>query len=338
MLLSFIYQSHPLKESTMKHKVTLTLLLVLLTLALVFTGCGKKETAAAPAPAQPVATAAPAPAPAPAPAAPAIDKTAVLMAAAEDYFSQVATSNNLIAAKDLKAMLDDNPGATMVIDIRSAADFEAGHIPGAYHSTWADLGTVMEKIPTNRQVVVTCYSGQTAGQAIAALRLAGFNNVKSLTSGMNGWKAAELAADETGARLLSSRSDASSPKNDEQKVLWDAAKAYFKSVGTDGNKLIKPQDLYDTLQTNPKAFTVIDIRGKSDYDAGHIEFSTNTPWAQMGSQLASLPKNGKIVIVCFSGQTAGQTVGVLRTLGFDAYSLQGGINNGWKPAELPLVQ
>lgn len=318
----------------MKHKLSLALLLVLLTFALVFTGCGKKEAAVTPAPAQPAVVAAPAPAP----AAPAIDKNAVLMAAAKDYFDQIATSNNMIGAKDLKAMLDDNPDATLLVDIRSATDFEAGHIAGAYHSNWADLGEVMEKIPTNRQVVVVCYSGQTASQALGALRLAGFTNAKVLTGGMNGWKAAELVGDETGMRALSSRSNVSSPRTEEQKVLWDAAKAYFKSVGTDGNKLIKPQDLYDTIQTNPRAFTIIDIRGKSDYDAGHIEYSTHTAWAQMGNQLASLPKNGKIVIACFSGQTAGQTVGVLRTIGFDAYSLQGGINNGWKPANLPLVQ
>lgn len=320
-------------------KITLLLLFVLLSATLVLTGCGKKEAAAPAAPAAQAAPAQPAPAPQPvAPASPAIDKDAVLLAQAKTYFAQVASNNNLISAKDLSMMLEDNPGATMVIDIRSAADFEAGHIAGAYHSAWAALGDVMGKIPQNRQVVVTCYSGQTAGQAIAALRMAGFNNVKSLTSGMGGWKAAELTADETGMRALADRSDATSPKTDEEKVLWEAAKANFLSVKNDGNKLIKPQDLYDVLQTNPKAFNVIDIRGKDDFAAGHIEFSSNTAWAQMGDALDSLSKNDKIAVVCFSGQTAGQTVGVLRTLGYDAYSLQGGMNNGWKPAGLPLVQ
>jgi rhodanese-related sulfurtransferase/predicted small lipoprotein YifL len=322
----------------MKKRIILMMLLVLLTMTLVFTGCGKKAEEPA-APAAQAAPAQPAAAPQPAePAKPAIDEEAVLLAAAKDYFAQVATSNNLISAKDLSMMLEDNPGATMVVDIRSAEDFAAGHIEGAYHSAMAALGDVMEKIPTNRQVVVTCYSGQTAGQAIAALRLAGFSNVKSLTSGMNGWKAAELTADETGDRPLADRSNASSPKTDEDKVRWEAAKAYFKSVAADGTKLIAPQDLYDALQTNPKAFIVVDIRSKDDFDAGHIEFSTHSAWAQFGDMIESLPENGRIVIACYSGQTAGQTVGVLRTLGFDAYSLRGGMNNGWKPAELPLVQ
>ena len=53
--------------------------------------------------------------------------------------------------------------------------------------------------PTVRSVV-TCYSGQTAGQAVGTLRLAGFTNVKSLKGGMNnGWKAEGLPTDGTGA-------------------------------------------------------------------------------------------------------------------------------------------
>ena len=130
----------------------------------------------------------------------------------------------------------------MIIDIRAAADFEAGHIAGAYHSEWKDLGNVMEKIPTNRQVVVTCYSGQTAGQAIGALRLAGFTNVKTLTGGMNGWKAAELTAVETGEPLASRSNHATEAVSRDP---WDAAKA-LRPVGT-GNKLIKPR-LYDTCR------------------------------------------------------------------------------------------
>jgi rhodanese-related sulfurtransferase len=257
--------------------------------------------------------------------------------AATKYFAALSASNNIMASAELKAMLDDNPDAVVLVDIRSAADFEAGHIEGAYHSAWADLGAVMEKIPTNRQVVIVCYSGQTASQALGALRLAGFTNAKVLTGGMNGWKGAGLEGTETGMRALAERSTVSSAKNDEQQVLWDAAKAYYKSVGSDGNKIIAPQALHDALDTNPKAFRVIDIRGKSDWDEGHIVGSTHVAWAQFAAVLPSLSKSEKVVIVCFSGQTAGQTVGVLRTLGYDAYSLQGGMNNGWKPAKLPMV-
>lgn len=186
----------------MKRRFIVALFVLLLAFALVFTGCAKKEEAK-PAP----AAAAPAPAPAVAAKA-AVDKDAVLMAAAKDYFAQLATGNNLINAADLKQMLSDNPDALFLVDIRKAADFEAGHIEGAYHSEWADLGKVMEKIPTNRQVVIICYSGQTAGQALGALKLAGFN-AKSLLSGMGAWKDEPTV---TGMNALSARNNVSSPR------------------------------------------------------------------------------------------------------------------------------
>lgn len=306
-------------------KRRLTLLIVLLALVLAFTGCTKKAAA----PAAPVAVAPAAPVEV---AKPALDKDAVLLKAAQEYFAQLANGNNMMPAKDLKQMMDDNPDAVVVVDIRRAADFEAGHIPGAFHSEWADLGKVMEKIPTNRQVVVACYSGQTAGQAVGALRLAGFNNVKSLAAGMGSWS----FDTETGTRDMASRSNVSSPKGEEQEILWEAAKANFVSVGKDGNKIIQGQALLDQLETNPRAFKVIDIRGEADWAEGHVMGSTHVAWAQFGTILPSLDKKDRIVIVCFSGQTAGQTVGVLRSMGYDAYSLAGGMNNGWKPAGLPM--
>jgi rhodanese-related sulfurtransferase len=321
----------------MKRKMLFGSVILLVFLLIMLSGCAKKEAAApAPTPAPAVAAA---PAPTPPPAAPAIDKEAILLKAGKAYFPLVAQSNNLISSADVAAMLQDNPDAIVIIDIRSAADFEAGHIPGAYHSVWAKVGEIMEKIPQNRQVVIACYSGQTAGQTVGALRLAGFSNVKSLTSGIrNGWVPAGFTTEETGMRAATELSNVSSPKNDEQQVLWDAVKNYFLSVGKDGNKLISSQDLYDAIQANPKAFTVVDIRSKEDYDKGHIEFSVHSAWAQFGNMIDTLPKNGKIVVACYSGQTAGQTVGVLRTLGYDAYSLTSGIRNGWEVADLPLVQ
>lgn len=314
----------------MKKKITILMIALLLITLFVTVGCKKEEAAA---PAAPVAAVAEKKVEA---AKPALDKEALLLAKAKEYFVATATNNNLIKPADVNSMLTDNPDAQIIIDIRSAADFEKGHIAGAYHSEWAALKDVMEHIPTNRQVVVTCYSGQTAGQAVGALRLAGFNNVKSLQGGMNnGWVKAGLPADETGMRELSSRPKSTSPKTDEDKALWEAAGTAFASVAKDGSKLIDGQALYDALQTNPKAFTVVDIRSAEDYQKGHIEFSKHSAWAEFGNMIPSLPKNGKIVITCYSGQTAGQTVGVLRALGYDAYSLKGGMG-GW--ANLPTVQ
>ena len=323
----------------MKRKMLFGVAILLVVFLVALSGCAKKE-AAAPAPAPtPAPVVAAAPVPAPVPATPAIDKEAILLKAAKAYFPLVAQSNNFMSSADVVAMLQDNPDAIVIIDIRSAADFEAGHIPGSYHSDWAKVGEIMEKIPQNRQVVIACYTGQTSGQTVGVLRLAGFTNVRSLASGTrNGWVPAGYTLEGTGMKAATTLPNVSSPRNEEQKVLWDAAKNYFLGVARDGNKFITSQALYDALQANPKAFTVVDTRSKEDYDKGHIEFSVFSAWAQFGNMIDTLPKNGKIVIACYTGQTSGQTVGILRTLGYDAYSLASGIRNGWEVAGLPLVQ
>jgi hypothetical protein len=101
----FLHYSRITRRYLMKKRLSIVLL-ILLSITLVFTSCGKK--AAAPAAVAPAATVAPAPAPA-APAKVAVDADAVLLAAAKEYFPALATSNNMISAKDLKALLDDNP-------------------------------------------------------------------------------------------------------------------------------------------------------------------------------------------------------------------------------------
>jgi rhodanese-related sulfurtransferase len=70
-----------------------------------------------------------------------------------------------------------------VIDIRSAEDFAAGHIPGAVNSTLSDVLTAAGN-SGGKPIIVACYSGQTAGHAVLALRLSGYSNAKVLKWGM----------------------------------------------------------------------------------------------------------------------------------------------------------
>ncbi|MDY6827329.1 MAG: rhodanese-like domain-containing protein [Bacillota bacterium] len=269
----------------------------------------------------------------------ALDAGAVLLDAAKDYFAKTATDINIIPPADVKEMLDSNPNSIFILDIRSAEDFEAGHIPGAVHSAWAEVGNIMDRIPQNKPVVVACYSGQTAGQTVGVLRMAGFDNVKSLQSGINlGWvEAAGLPLDETGMNAAADLDSVSSPADEKEEIIWEAAKEFFAAVAS-GTNIIPGPELNEALEANPNSFYVLDIRSADDYAAGHIVGSVHSPWSEVGNLLEDLPSTRPIAVGCYSGQTAGQTVGVLRLLGFDAYSVQSGIRDGWVEKEgLPLV-
>ncbi|MCR3923192.1 MAG: rhodanese-like domain-containing protein [Firmicutes bacterium] len=273
---------------------------------------------------------------------PVLNPEDVLEAAAKAYFPKVAESNNMIASEEVHELLEANPNSLLIIDIRSAEDFEAGHITGAVHSPWPEVGQIIDRIPTNKPVVIACYTGQTSGQTVGVLRAIGFENVKSLTSGIRlGWtEKSGFELEGTGMVAASELSSVSSAATPEEEILWDAAKAYFPKVAAsaEGNKLISGPDLHEALEANPKSFYVVDIRSADDFALKHIAGSVHSPWSKFGEMLDTLPTNLPIVVACYSGQTAGQTLGILRLMGYDAYSLAYGVHNGWEAKDgLPLV-
>ena len=83
----------------------------------------------------------------------------------------------------------DTSNDPFVLSIRSSADYELGHIPGAVNyggitSLFTDEN--LAKLPYSNQIVVVCYTGHTASQATALLNALGFN-ATALKWGMCGW-------------------------------------------------------------------------------------------------------------------------------------------------------
>ncbi|MGE5605438.1 MAG: rhodanese-like domain-containing protein, partial [Bacteroidota bacterium] len=70
---------------------------------------------------------------------------------------------------------------------------------------------------------------------------------------------------------------------------------------------------------------------------GHIPGAYNIPFKQIGQNLELLPKDKTIIVYCYTGQTGGQTAALLNIAGFDARSLNGGMNNGWLKLSYPVI-
>jgi len=82
----------------------------------------------------------------------------------------------------------------LIIDVRDAAAFAAGHVPNSRHIPLAELaGRVgeLQKFKT-RPVVTNCGAGAAASKACTTLKQAGFNEVFALRGGMTGWAEASL--------------------------------------------------------------------------------------------------------------------------------------------------
>ena len=80
---------------------------------------------------------------------------------------------------------DDDP---MIISVRSATHYDAGHITGAYNIPWRDIAKLenLTKLDPEAEYVVYCYTGHTGQVATTVLKTLGYN-VKNLKYGMMGW-------------------------------------------------------------------------------------------------------------------------------------------------------
>ncbi|MDO4230953.1 MAG: rhodanese-like domain-containing protein [Lautropia sp.] len=83
-----------------------------------------------------------------------------------------------------------NQGA-QVIDLRSDADFRAGHLPGARQAQPDAVLRAVEGVEQGKSILVVCADGSKSARAVAALKGTG-RQIHTLEGGMDGWKQAGL--------------------------------------------------------------------------------------------------------------------------------------------------
>ena len=76
---------------------------------------------------------------------------------------------------------------TVVIDVRSAAEWAAGHLPGAVHIPLGYLVDRMDSLPRSKTLITQCQSGARSAIAASLLEQRGFDRVLNLTGGFAQW-------------------------------------------------------------------------------------------------------------------------------------------------------
>ena len=82
----------------------------------------------------------------------------------------------------------------LVLDVRTAQEFHAGHVPGARNIPHTELPQRLAEVAEYQQkaVVVYCERGVRADAASKVLQAAGFANVRHLQGDMAAWRAQAL--------------------------------------------------------------------------------------------------------------------------------------------------
>jgi rhodanese-related sulfurtransferase len=95
----------------------------------------------------------------------------------------------LIEPQALAERLETADSKLLVLDVRTAAEFDAGHIPGAVNIPHDAIGDRIAELgpADDRDIIVYCRSGRRTAIALEALKGAGFSRLFHLDGDYLRW-------------------------------------------------------------------------------------------------------------------------------------------------------
>jgi len=83
--------------------------------------------------------------------------------------------------------------APVVLDVRSAIEYESGHIPGAVHAPLPGVLKAAEIVTSGKEdlLVIVCEHGPRAQMARVLLKFRGYRNLQLLEGHMSHWRSSE---------------------------------------------------------------------------------------------------------------------------------------------------
>jgi rhodanese-related sulfurtransferase len=99
-----------------------------------------------------------------------------------------------IAPRDLGVQLENDGADLQLLDVRTEAEFESGHIARARNVPLYALPQCLAELGLNpnKPVIAICMSGHRSIAAYRLLKRAGFREVYSLAGGMLAWRSSRL--------------------------------------------------------------------------------------------------------------------------------------------------
>ena len=231
----------------------------------------------------------------------------------------------------------------LVLDLRTQAEFDSGHIANAINIRATELIDFLDhkvNAPAFRYIFLTCNNGNQSGYAAGVLRLLGYDNVYAIRFGMSGWSRKVAEKHWLGAissHLAGKLETVSHPKaapgglpivranavtgygiarERARQLLAEAEKAfsitleeYTKNPGLYYNICYWPEDKYISNGHLP----------------GAIAYEPKTSLVR-NAYLNTLPSGQPVIVYCYSGQHSVFVAAYLRMIGYDARSLVYGAN------------
>jgi rhodanese-related sulfurtransferase len=207
----------------------------------------------------------------------------------------------VISADALYENLNDGDTSNdpFVVSVRAPEDYEKGHIPGAINIPWKSIAKSenLAKLPTDKPIVVYCYTGHTGQIAATVLKLLGYD-VQNLKFGMMGWTqnaevvVAPYFGPDTDQRDYPVETDVNEATEthafptvntgqaDATEIVRVAADTWLNS---DHKPIVSADSVFENLSDGDDSNNpfIASVRSPDDYAKGHVASAINIPWAQI---------------------------------------------------------
>lgn len=102
----------------------------------------------------------------------------------------LSRSKNTLSTLQATQLL--NKGKILILDVRAADEYKAGHLRQSKNIPLNELPVRMDDLNKSTPVLVVCQTDNRAGRGASQLRRAGFNEVYVLEGGFLAWKSQGL--------------------------------------------------------------------------------------------------------------------------------------------------
>jgi hydroxyacylglutathione hydrolase len=188
----------------------------------------------------------------------------------------------------------------LVVDVRSPAEFAAGHLPGSLNVPLASsfLAWAGSVVPPDRDVVIVTSAAEDAAGDVAIREL-----------GL-------IGVDRTRGAL---------------------ALAQLTSAGTTTLATLRtiPASALETVRTT--GATVLDVRNRSEWEEGHIPGAQHMPLAELTARLDELRGAGPFAVHCQSGSRSAVAASVLAAADFEVSNVEGGYTAWVRAGNTPVA-
>ncbi len=263
-----------------------------------------------------------------------------VLAGAQAHAANYPNARLIVGAEDLSNRAADAQAATelRIIDVRPREAYEAGHIPGAINLPFTlltdqnghvagvlrsqpELAALLGAADLDARSEIVLYDdrgGFRAARLFWLLEWFGHNNVAILNGGVSAWTEAGYALNTEGGNSVERMAAAGLDTAAEPFPI-----AHMPRRHASADWILERRGDEETV--------VIDVRPTKLYDAGHIPWAQNVPWAAnlqaddsmldagaLAAHFAGLgiDPEDNIVIHCQTGEASAHSYFALRLLGY----------------------